>query len=101
MSFSYFQQIMKDSDGCYSNKRFISTAAFFFVSVAFFANLFWGLAMSAVVFNSMTTVVMAGLASAVGEKFAVAWVDRKKAETSEEDPADFDSDTGATKKGAN
>jgi hypothetical protein len=76
----YIKDVMKDSDGAYSNKRFITTTAFLFMTVAFFANLFWGFAISEFVFNAMATVVMAGLASNVGENFASAWVNRKKGE---------------------
>lgn len=76
----YVKDIMKDSEGAYSNKRFVTTAAFFFMTVAFFANLFWGFAISEFIFNAMATVVMAGLASNVGENFARAWVNRKKGE---------------------
>ncbi len=79
--YNYVKEIMKDSDGAYSNKRFITTAAFFFVTVAFFADLFWGFAITEFVFNAMATVVMAGLAANVGENFAIAWTNRKKGDT--------------------
>jgi hypothetical protein len=76
----YIKEVMKDSDGCYSNKRFITTSAFLFITVAFFSNLYWGFTITEYIFNAMATVVMAGLASTVGERFATAWVERKKSE---------------------
>lgn len=73
--FSYYiKEVMQDSTGAYSNKRLITTAAFVFMTIAFFANLFWGFAISQYIFDAMATVVMAGLASNVGENFATAWV---------------------------
>lgn len=76
----YIKEVMKDQDGCYSNKRFITTAAFIFITIAFFANLFYGFTITEFIFEAMTTIVMAGLASTVGENFAKAWVERKKNE---------------------
>jgi hypothetical protein len=76
--FKYVKEVMKDSDGSYSNKRFITTAAFIFMTIAFFSNLYWGFTVTEYIFNAMATVVMAGLASTVGERFATAWVERAK-----------------------
>jgi hypothetical protein len=83
----YIKEVMQDCDGAYSNKRLITTAAFVFMTISFFANLFWGFMISEYVFNAMATVVMAGLASNVGENFATAWVDRKKNEQFNPDDA--------------
>lgn len=60
-------------DGCngsVSSKRVITLLAFVMCSVAFIAELGWGLQVTTDKFNSMMYIVIAGLGFTASEKFA-------------------------------
>ena len=66
----YFKDMMKDSHGSPSSKRYITLLATVLVSVAFLANLFYDLTIEEFMFTSMMYIVIAGLGFTGAEKFA-------------------------------
>jgi len=60
---------MMSSGGKISSKRTVTIIAFLLVSIAFVANLGWGIVMDANVLTGMINVVFAGLGVTVGEHF--------------------------------
>lgn len=59
------------ADGSISSKRVITFLAFILCSIAFIANLFFGMKIDAFMFETMAYIVMAGLGVTVAEKFSV------------------------------
>jgi|688.fasta_scaffold2525869_1 hypothetical protein len=65
---SLFQSTV-DSDGI-SSKRVVTFLAFIFCSIAFFANLFFGLTVEDKMFDGMMYIAIAGLSVTAVERFA-------------------------------
>jgi hypothetical protein len=61
---------MLSEDDTVSSKRVITFLAFLLCSVAFVADLIWGLKVDFPVFQSMMYIVIAGLGFTASEKFA-------------------------------
>lgn len=64
---SIFQDGVSDS---ISSKRVVTLLAFIFVSIAFFANLFFRYEIDVHVFDGMMYIAIAGLGVTVAERFA-------------------------------
>lgn len=65
--------LLKDGiDGSLSSKRVVTLIAFLLCSIAFIANLFFGMTMERFIFDSMSYIAMAGLGATVAEKFTSA-----------------------------
>jgi hypothetical protein len=65
---SIFQSTVS-ADGI-SSKRVVTFLAFIFCSIAFFANLFFGLTIEENIFEGMMYIAIAGLGVTAAEKFA-------------------------------
>jgi len=63
--------MLQDGDnGSLSSKRVVTFLAFIFCSIAFFANLFFGMEVKDYMFEGMMVIAVAGLGVTVTEKFA-------------------------------
>lgn len=59
-----------DDSTCLSSKRVITFIATQLVTIAFLANLFFGLKVEEYMYNAMMVIVLGGLSTTVAEKFA-------------------------------
>jgi Co/Zn/Cd efflux system component len=57
-------------DGSWSSKRVVTFLAFIFCSIAFFANMFFGVEVKEYMFEGMMVIAIAGLGVTVTERFA-------------------------------
>ena len=62
-------EMLKEPNGKFSSKRFITIVAFVLMSTAFVANLFWDYAIDPIIYDSMKWIVIGGMGFVVGEKF--------------------------------
>jgi len=62
--------MLSDNTNAISSKRVVTLLAFLMCSIAFITNLFWGLKVDSVFFQSMMYIVLAGLGFTASEKFA-------------------------------
>ena len=67
---NYFVEIMQDSDGHPSSKRWVTFIALMLLATAFIANLFFGYKIDSFMFDAMTYIVIAGVGISGAEKFA-------------------------------
>lgn len=67
----YIKSMLSDgTNGTISSKRVITLLAFLLCSVAFVAELFWGLDVQPHTLDSMMYIVLAGLGFTASEKFS-------------------------------
>jgi hypothetical protein len=66
----WFKEIFIDVDGHGSSKRIITILAFTFLSIGYFAHIFFGKVIGDIVWEGMLWVVMAGLGTVTVEKFS-------------------------------
>lgn len=66
----WFREIFLDVDGHGSSKRIITILAFIFVSIGYFAHIFWGKTIADIIWEGMLWIVMAGMGVATVEKFS-------------------------------
>lgn len=68
---NFLKSMLQDGiNGSLSSKRVVTFLAFIFCSIAFFANLFFGLEVKEYMFEGMMVIAVAGLGVTVTEKFA-------------------------------
>lgn len=69
----HISTMLKDGiDGSMSSKRVVTVLAFTLCTVAFLANLFFGMTIEKFIFDSMSYIAMAGLGATAAEKFTSA-----------------------------
>ena len=66
----WFKEIFLDVDGHGSSKRIITILAFIFLSIGYFAHIFFGKVIGDTIWEGMLWVVMAGMGVATVEKFS-------------------------------
>jgi hypothetical protein len=77
----YFKEMMRDQDGQFSSKRFVTVGAFLLLSVAFLVDVFMEIDIPEYVWDDMMYVVAAGIGFTASERFTKI-VERKKEEES-------------------
>ena len=68
--FKYFSQVLQDTTGSYSSKRFVTLLCVFMMILAFIANLFYDHTIDQFIYESVMHIVIAGLGFSGAEKFA-------------------------------
>jgi hypothetical protein len=66
----YFKNVMQDSEGNPSSKRWITLLCTVLLATAFIANLFFGFKVEQYMFDAVAYIVIAGVGIAGAEKFA-------------------------------
>jgi hypothetical protein len=66
----WFKEIFLDVDGHGSSKRIITILAFIFLSIGYFAHIFFGKVIGNIIWEGMLWVVMAGMGVVTVEKFS-------------------------------
>lgn len=66
----YISQVLQDSNGSYSSKRFVTLLCVALMAGAFIANLTCGYTVEEFMYNSVMYIVIAGLGFSGAEKFA-------------------------------
>jgi hypothetical protein len=67
---SFFKSMLGDGEGEFSSKRTITFFAFVLCSIAFMANLGWGLKIDQFLYDTMVYIVIGGLGFTASERFA-------------------------------
>lgn len=67
---TYVHQILTDTDGSYSSKRFVTLLSVGLMAAGFIANLFWDYTVEQYMYEAVMYVVIAGLGFTGAEKFA-------------------------------
>lgn len=75
----YIKEMMKDQEGNFSSKRFITVGAFLLLSVAFLVNIFIEIQLPEYVWDDMMYIVILGVGFTASERFTNL-VERKKEE---------------------
>jgi len=66
----YISQVLQDTNGTYSSKRFVTILCVTLMTCGFLANLFGDYTVDQFIFESIMYVVIAGLGFSGAEKFA-------------------------------
>lgn len=66
----YITQVLQDTNGAYSSKRFVTLLCVLLMLVAFIANLFYDQTVDEFMYESIMYIVIAGLGFSGAEKFA-------------------------------
>lgn len=64
---NFLLELFKGTEGNISSKRFITIGAFILVAIAFFANTFWGFAISQFLIDNLMFIIVGGMGISTAE----------------------------------
>lgn len=67
---NYLKQMMRDTEGNFSSKRFITVGAFLLLSVAFLVDVFIDIDLPEYVWDDMMYIVILGVGFTASERFS-------------------------------